>query len=197
MRNSCHFRILRYQETKLELGRLEFPDWLIPSFFTYYVVAFHDRDITYWFLVCKTITGFGHLENNIEMLCSLQPAWWPHWIILLLPIFSPPHFSPDLEKKSRSMFYVIFYSFPYVLQSFALVIPKNIPIRRWGEAIELILFYSSGSKGTERLSGLVELSSILMAEMYFNSWAPCLLLRLPDRILQRMFKHQRIFNVHD
>lgn len=95
------------------------------------------------------------------------------------------------------MFYVMFHSFPYVLQSFTLIIPKNTPIRRWGDAIELILFYSSASRGTERLSGLVELSSNLMAEMYFNSWVPCLLLRLSDKTLQRMFKHQRIFSVHD
>lgn len=96
VRNSCHLRILRYQETQVELERLQLPNWLIPSFFMYYVVAFHVRNITYWFLVCKTITGFDCLENNIEMVCSLQPAWWPHWILFLLPLFSPPHFSPDL-----------------------------------------------------------------------------------------------------
>lgn len=145
--------ILRYQGTQLALGSLEFPDQLTHS------------------SLCTTPLPFLTEILCVDFWCAKLPKDLVVWRLtqkccLPFSLLSTPW---RKKVKLRSRFLVLCLSFPYVLQGLALVIPENTPIRRWGNAIKLILLYSSGGRGTERLSGLAELPSNLMTEMHCNS----------------------------
>lgn len=142
MRNSCHLRFLKHPETLLELEKPALANWWIHSPLLSYIVVFHARDITYWFVGCKNMKGLGYSECGTDM----QPQ-------CLLLLSSPLLPSPERKVKSTFSYPVLWC--PRVLQGLALIITQNTPIGR-GDALEHMLPHSSASRDAGRLGRVAQ-----------------------------------------